>query len=109
MSLDVGVVKIEYMNTPAQIVQDFLHDMLLDPYAGVFDDDGDDDRSLYEEWGGRWDNNALCELWRTALATRAGNWANEKALGVSERTVLMDWVAALPWQDDGRIMLHLGV
>lgn len=107
MGLDVGVVTIEYMRTPTQIVQDFLFDLLLDPYAGV-DDDGDDDGSLYEEWSGSWENNALCELGRDALMTRAGNWANEKAIAVSERAVLMGWVAALPWQEDGRIMLHLG-
>ena len=107
MGLDVGVVTIEYMRTPTRIVQDFLFDLSLDPYTGVYDDDGDDDRSLYEEWSGRWENNALCELWRDALLTRASNWANEKVVSVSERYVLMNWVAALPWQDDGRIMLHL--
>ena len=107
MDLDVGVVTVEYLRTPTQIVQDFLFDLLLDPYAGVDNDDGEDDRNLYEEWSGRWENNALCELWRDALLARAGNWANEKAIGVSERAALMNWVAALPWQDDGRIMLHL--
>lgn len=104
MGLDVGVVTIEYMRTPTQIVQDFLFDLLLDPYAGV--DDGGN--SLDEEWSGHWENNALCEFWRDSLMTRAGNWANEKAIGVSERTVLMNWVVALPWPEDGRIMLHLG-
>ena len=103
MSLDVGVVTIEYMDSPAPPIEEFLFDLLLNPYTGVDDDENDDD----EFWGGSWSGNGLFEFGRSGLITRAGKWADDHDISPLDRTALLSWVEALPWHDD-MVMLHLG-
>ena len=55
MSLDVGVVTVEYMDPPSEAVHEFLFDLLLNPYTGIDDEENDDD----EFWGGSWSDNGL--------------------------------------------------
>jgi hypothetical protein len=104
MSLDVGIVTIEYMDSPAQPAEEFLFDLLLNPYTGVDDDENDDD----EFWGGSWSGNGLYEFGRAGLISRARNWSDYRSISPSERADLLVWIEDLPWQDD-RVMLHLGM
>ena len=103
MSLDVGIVTIEYMDSPAQPAEEFLFDLLLNPYTGVDDDENDDD----EFWGGSWSGNGLYEFGRAGLISRVENWARARAVSMAEKDDLISWVEALPWHDD-MVMLHLG-
>ena len=41
------------------------------------------------------------------MIRRATGWAIRENLAQSERALLLDWIANLPWSDD-YIMLHLG-
>lgn len=106
MGLDVGVVTFEYLPEPQPPVHDFLCDMLLDPYTGI-DEEYEDDRSLYEEWSGRWDNNGMYEFSHDGLISRARNWADDHSMGESAKNDLLSWVEELPWQND-MVSLHLG-
>jgi hypothetical protein len=92
MRLDVGVVKITYLNRPAQPMYDFL----LALAAG----------ELEEDWGGSWEGNAFVEFIRENLVQEANVWAERKGLSPEEQAELQKWVEELPWDGDN-IMLHL--
>ncbi len=98
MSLDVGVVQIEYLSQPRPPIYDFLFDLMLDPFSGAPDED--------DTWGGGWDNNGWYEFSRVGLRTRASRWATSHNLEKHDRNALMKWIRNLPWQED-MVMLHL--
>jgi hypothetical protein len=93
------------MDSPAQPAEEFLFDLLLNPYTGVDDDENDDD----EFWGGSWSGNGLYEFGRAGLISRAGNgnWADGREISPLERAASLDRVEALPRRADV-VMLHWG-
>jgi hypothetical protein len=70
MGLDVGVVKITYLDRPIQPMYDFL----LALAAGDLD----------EDWGGGWEGNAFVEFMRQNLIEKADDWAERRGLGPEE-------------------------
>ena len=113
MGLDIGVVKIEYLERPGQPMYRFMQDLQINRMAGLdeyYDDidsrdaAGDMDDGESDEI---WNDGRFCEFSRNGLMKRACGWAILKNLTPSERSQLLDWVARLPWQNDF-LMLHLG-
>ena len=113
MGLDIGVVKIEYLERPGQPMYGFMQDLQLNPMAGLHECCADSDRrndadDMNEgESDEIWNDGGFCEFHRNGLVKRASGWAIRKNLSPLERTQLLDWVANLPWQNDF-LMLHLG-
>ena len=92
MGLDVGVVKISYLDRPENPIYDFLWSLAIDP----------DDQT----WGYSWEGNAFYEFMRENLDDRVTEYVEEKALNHADSDKLMAWVESLHWDDD-TIMLHL--
>ena len=93
MGLDVGVVKIEYLDRPREPVYGFLWS-LADQFSDF-------------EWGEVWEGNAFIELTELNMLTRAAIYATEHNLTAQETYDLENWIKTLPWSGD-LIMLHLG-
>ena len=64
MSLDVGVVTVDFIEPLGESVHDFLIDLLLNLEMGMND-------SYENDWDGSWDGNSLYELGREKLINRA--------------------------------------
>jgi hypothetical protein len=92
MGLDVGVVKITYLDRPAEPMYDFL----LALAAGELD----------EDWGGGWSGNAIVEFMKGSLVEQAKDWADSKGFSPEKQNELRQWVEELPWDGDN-IVLHL--
>lgn len=91
MGVDVGVVKISYLDRPGEPTYGFL--WWLAALGGC------------NEWGGGWDGNAFVEIERKQLLSKAGAYAREQGMGHEELEQLLAWVRGLPW-DGSAIMLH---
>ena len=102
MGLDVGVVRIQYLDQPREPVYGFLND-LLDEAAGGLEAEEDEEFL----WDASWAGNGLVEFDQAYLERRTTQWVTNNNLGDTERASLADWVSSLPWRDDGIIMLHL--
>ena len=92
MGLDIGVVKITYLDRPEQPIYDFLWSLAID-----FDNN---------TWGYSWEGNAFIEISRQDMTTRAIEYLAIQGLSQANSDKLMAWVEALPWVDDA-IMLHM--
>ena len=92
MGLDVGVVRVSYLERPPQPIYDFLWELATDT--------GDD------AWGGAWEGNAFIELTRRQMLSRARSFARKRGLNQVEIGRLHTWIKSLPWDGD-TIMLHL--
>lgn len=113
MSLSIGVVSVQYLDEPAQPVLGFVEDLRLRPSTGIEEyyqdlDDRDEEDPLGDDESEDefWEDGGFCEFRRIGLMRRAMGWAINKNLSISERGLLLDWIANLPWNDDF-IMLHL--
>ena len=102
MSLDVGVVTIQYLDQPEEPVYAFLNELLDEAAAGL-EAEGDDEFV----WDASWAGNGLVEFDQGYLERRMIQWATSRNLGDTEQSVLADWASSLPWKDNGIIMLHL--
>ena len=72
------------------------------------DNDNDWDEFYFDElWGGNWDNNGMYEFPRDNLEKMARLWAFKQKLSLADRTILLEWIADLPYEDD-MISLHIG-
>ena len=104
MGLDIGVVNIDYLDTPSQPMYRFMWELMADPYVGLGDDLDDDDL----HWdGGNSGENAFYEFTRDGLLNRANGWAAAQNLSDMDRSTLLNWIENLPYRDNF-IMLHLG-
>ena len=92
MGLDVGIVKINYLERPDQPVCDFLWNVATFP--------------IDADWGGSWESNVFVEFFRETLEERAEEYTEEQSLDQDDSAKLMAWVKGLPWDEDS-IMLHL--
>jgi hypothetical protein len=91
MGIDVGVVRISYLQRPGQPTYNFL--WWLATHAG------------YDGWGGGWDENAFIEIERRQLLSNARAYAQQGGISPYDLQQLLSWVRGLPW-DDNTIMLH---
>ena len=93
MSLDIGVVQIEYLRQPREAAYKFAW-------------------HLAREWDERyWEvssgPNVFIELEYEHMVERARRYIASEGLGVNEAHHIMRWVRALPWRGEV-VMLHLG-
>ena len=102
MGLDIGVVKIEYLERPGQPMYRFMQDLMANPGIGT-DMDLFDDDSVWEAGG---EGNAFYEIERDQLLRRADGWAVKNRIDAADRATLLQWVDDLPWRGDC-IMLNL--
>lgn len=93
MGLDIGVVKIDYLDRPPKHIYEFMKSLAEDPFP-----DG---------WGGVWEGNSMLEMTRRQMRAKARAYAREESLSVEEVDGLVKWIRKLPWDGD-TIMLHLG-
>ncbi len=105
MGLDIGVVKIEYLERPDQPMYGFMQDLMAEPDIGIDMDDFDDD---FPTWDATGEGNAFYEFERDALLRRADGWAVKKRIDAADRARLLQWVDDLPWRGE-IIMLHLNI
>ena len=113
MSLSIGVVNVRYLDEPAQPILNFVEDLRLRPSTGIEEyyqdlDVRDEDDPLGDDEMGNeyWEDGGFCEFQRIGMIRRAMGWPIGKNLSISEKALLLDWIANLPWNDDF-IMLHL--
>ena len=92
MGLDVGSVRITYLDRPKQPIYDFLWNVA----ENIWD----------ESWGGSWEGNGFVEFERRTLMRRVRRFARERQLSNDETEAVISWARSLPW-DNGTIMLHL--
>ena len=92
MGLDVGVVKISYLERPYEPIYDFLFDVA----SG----------QRQSDWGGGWEGNAFVEFLREDLIEEANKYIVERNVSESQAYELRKWLSELPWDGD-TIMLHL--
>ena len=92
MGLDVGIVNIEYMNTPKEPVSGFLADLAVE--------------DLSEGWSGGWEGNAFLQIFKEDLERKAGDYASEQGLSQDDAEKLTAWVRSIPWKRHD-IMLYL--
>jgi hypothetical protein len=114
MGLSIGVVNVNYLHEPAQPIFDFMSELRSLPRTGLHEyyrdlenRDEDDPLGCEDDDDEYWDDGGFCEFWRIGMIRRATGWAILENLAQSERALLLDWIANLPWSDD-YIMLHLG-
>jgi len=92
VGLDIGVVRVSYLERPSQPVYDFLWN-LASTVCGA-------------DWGGSWEGNAFVEFTRRHLLSKARRYAREQKLLEDDFAKLLDWIRDLPW-DGNTIMLRL--
>ena len=104
MALDVGVVSINYLPVPSFPVDRFFRHLILDPNAGMGDDEDE-----YWDGGGN-GGNAFYEFTRDGLLNRANGWATVQNISDPERSTLLDWIENLPYRGEtDTLILHLSV
>ena len=92
MGLDVGVVKIDYLDRPDEPTYGFLRYLVIHVCAA--------------EWGGGWEGNAVLEATKRRMLALGRLYARQQDLSQYDRQKLTQWINELPWDSDA-IMLHL--
>ena len=92
MGVDVGVVRINYLQRPREPTYSFLYELAGDNYCDF--------------WGGGWEGNAFLEITRRRMLSKARSYAKRKALPEEDLEKVIWWVKGLPWDGD-TVMLHL--
>ena len=93
MGMDIGVVKIAYLDRPEKTAYDFARDLSLDA------DEAD--------WNGSSPENTFVEFTRETMLSVLDGYAARNSLSQSDTARIRAWVDDLPWDND-TIMLHLG-
>ena len=84
MGFDVGKVTIEYLPHPAGIAKKFAYQLACEASCAG-------------------DGNAFASYLRNEMEKRAKRFANNNPLA---EQLLIDWIASLPWDEDGYLMLN---
>ena len=109
MSLSIGVVTIEYLDYPGDLVDSFMRSLMENPSVGLDDMDAVDD-DFWDGHGGF--GNAFYEFEKGGLINRANGWATERNLSSNDRDALIRRIENLPYDPrygSQTIMLHLSV
>ncbi len=93
MGLDVGVVRIQYLDRPHGAGYEFLWQLAIDA-----------DKA---DWEVSSEANSFIELSRENMLSQADWFVSENGLDDDNSRLIRDWVNSLPWVSD-MIMLHLG-
>ena len=92
MGLDVGVVRIQYLDRPSDTVYDFLQYLAVEPEDA--------------EWNVTGDGNSFVELYYSTMISKVAEFMKERNLPARDTDGLLGWIRNLPW-DSNTIMLHL--
>ncbi len=92
MGLDIGAVKIDYLDSPSGAAYRFAWHL-----AGQWDD---------RVWNVRSEGNAFMEFDFDHLVDVAEEYISSESLGSADAHQVMRWVRNLPWRRDV-VMLHL--
>lgn len=109
MSLSIGVVNIEYLNYPGELVYKFMFSLAEDPNVGLAGV-GTAENDYWDGYGGF--GNSFYEFQKGGLINRANGWANEQNLSDADRSYLIQGIEELPFREVFGmeiIMLHLSV
>ena len=93
MGLDIGVVRIRYLDRPSGAAYRFAWNL-----AGEWD---------YGSWQVSSGENSFMEFEYNHLINRAAEYVSAEGLGSNDAHHVMRWVRNLPWEG-GTIMLHMG-
>ena len=93
MGLDIGVVKIRYIDRPGGAALKFVS------YLGENYWDAD--------WGLSEGENIIVENTKETMFQLVDDYAKSEGLADDDKAAILEWVHSLPWKDDV-IMLHMG-
>ena len=93
MGMDIGVVKIAYLERPEETAYDFAR------HLGLEADEAD--------WNGSSAENTFVEFTRETMLSVLNGYAARNSLSQSDTAKIRAWLDDLPWNND-TIMLHLG-
>ncbi len=92
MGLDIGVVKLDYLERPEKTAYDFARHLAA--------------HSDEVEWSVFAEGNIFVELTRDTMISLMDGYVSDKKLDQEDAKTVGRWVDALPWTDHV-IMLHL--
>ena len=92
MGLDIGVVKIQYLDRPSDSVYDFLQYLTAE--------------AVEAEWNVSGEGNSFVELYYSTMVAKVAEFIKERNLHARDTDSLLGWIRNLPW-DGNTIMLHL--
>ena len=92
MGLDIGVVKLDYLERPEKAAYDFARHLAA--------------HSDEAEWSVFSDGHVFVELTRDTMISLMDGYVSDKRLEPRDAETVGEWVDALPWRDHV-IMLHL--
>lgn len=104
MGLGIAVMTSQIVDTPVNLVSEFVHTIMSDPDLTALKGP---DVELDDVWGPSWEGNAIYEFTQEGLEARADIYASSNTLSVDDHTTLKAWVSDLPWNGSETIMLHL--
>ena len=92
MGLDVGVVKIQYLDRPEGAAYRFAWHL-----AGNCDE---------ADWTVSSDGNTIIEYEHGHMLSVADEYTTSQGLSSEDKVLLYNWIGGLPWENDV-VMLHL--
>ena len=92
MGLDIGVVKLDYLERPENTAYDFARHLAA--------------RSDEAEWSVFAEGNIFVELTRDTMTSLMNGYVSDKKLDQEDAETVGKWIDALPWRDHV-ITLHL--
>ena len=92
MGMDIGVVKIAYLERPEETAYDFARHLAA--------------HSDEVEWSVFSEGNIFAELTRDTMISLMDGYVSDKKLDQEDAETVGKWINTLPWRDDV-IMLHL--
>jgi len=84
VAYDVGKVTIEYLPRPEGLAYEFMRQLASEASCGG-------------------DGNAFDFYFRSEMEERAKEFTEDNVLG---EEILKDWIATLPWDEKGCLVLH---
>ena len=101
MGLDVGVVKFQYLDSPDELLREFLRHLRM---RTQFDD---------EIWQVSEGMNTIVEVTRPDMLRHATEFVSEDEIDKAGEQRIMDWIRDLPWDegmgDEGEDVIALHV
>ena len=92
MGLDIGVVKLDYLERPEKAAYDFTWHLAA--------------HSDEVEWSVSSEGNIFVELTRDTMISMMDGYVSDKKLDPEDAATVGKWIDALPWRGDV-VMLHL--
>ncbi len=93
MGLDVGAVRIEYLNRPNGPAHEFLRYLIHNSHEA--------------DWGFSSSENVIAEYTRVGMLAQVDTCVEDGRLRPNDKALILNWVYGLPWNRD-TVMLHFG-